>query len=113
MENENDFGENKEENDSDVEQNIFELIEDTGIIKKDTTSNTSNINYIVDGGYHLHIVVWDQASTYKEIIHLYQKYVNAHYGICTIVFHGYVPVPSTKEHEHTRRLIKSTIAPDM
>ena len=113
MESENDFGEDKEENDSDVEENIFEIIEDARIIKKYTTLDTSNINYVVDGGYHLHIVVWDQASTYKEVIHLYQKYVNAHYGKCTIVFRGYVPVPSTKDHEHTRRLMKSTIGPDM
>ena len=36
--------------------------------------------------------------------HLFQKYVNARYGNCTIVFDGYVPVPSTKDHEHTKRL---------
>ena len=83
------------------------------LIKKDTTSDTSNINYVVDGGYLLHRVVWDKASAYKEIIHLYQKYVNAHYGKCTIVFDGYVAVPSTKDHEHTRRLMKSTIAPNI
>ena len=27
--------------------------------------------------------------------------------------HGYVPVPSTIDHEHRRGLMKSTIAPDM
>ena len=43
---------------------------------------------------------------------MYQKYVNAHYGKCAIVFDGYVPVPSTKDQEHTR-LMKSTLAPDM
>ena len=42
---------------------------------------------------------------------MYQKYINAHYGKCTIVFDGSVPVPSTKDREHTR-LMKSTIAPD-
>ena len=42
-----------------------------------------------------------------------QKYVNAHYGKCTIVFDGSVPVPSTKDHEHTRSFMKSTIAPDV
>ena len=53
IESENEFGKDKE-NDSDVEQNIFEILEDTGINKKGTTSDTSNINYIVDGGYLLH-----------------------------------------------------------
>ena len=53
IESKNEFGKDKE-NDSDVEQNIFEILEDTGINKKDTTSDTSNINYIVDGGYLLH-----------------------------------------------------------
>ena len=81
----------------------------TGINKKDITSDTSNINYVVDGGYLLCRVVWDKASTYKELIHLCQKYVHAHYGKWTIVFDGYVLVPST----HTRRLMKFTIAPDM
>ena len=113
MESENEFSEDKEENDSDVEENIFETLEDTGINKKDTTLDASNINYVFDGSYLLHRVVWDKASIYKGIIHLYQKYVNAHYGKCTIVFDRCVPVPSTKNYKHTRRLMKSTIAPDM
>ena len=71
IESESEFGKYKEENDSDVEENVFEIVEDTGINKKDTTSDTSNINYVVDGGYLLHKVVWDKTSTYKKIIHLY------------------------------------------
>ena len=34
MESENEFGEDKEENDSDVKENILESLEDTGINKK-------------------------------------------------------------------------------
>ena len=34
MESENEFGEDKEENDADVEKHIFEILEDTGISKK-------------------------------------------------------------------------------
>ena len=56
IESENEFGKDKE-NDSDVEENIFEILEDTGINKKDTTSDTSNINYIVDGVVIFYIVV--------------------------------------------------------
>ena len=56
VESDNEFGEDKEKNDSDVEENIFEILEDTGINKKDTPSDTSSINYVVDGGYLLHIV---------------------------------------------------------
>ena len=113
MESENEFGEGKEENGSDVEDNIFEIFEDTRTYEKDTTSDTSHINYAVDGGYLLHRVVWDKVSTYKEIIHLYQKYVHALYEKYTIVFNEYVPVPSTKDHKHKKRLMKSIIAPDM
>ena len=113
MESGNGFGEDKEEGDSDVAEDIFEILEDTGINKKDTTSGTSNINYFVDGGYLLHRVEWDKASTYKEIIHLYPIYVNAHHGKCTKVLDGCVPVSSAKHHEHTRWVMKSTIAPDM
>ena len=113
MESKNEFGEDKEENDSDVEENIFEILEDTEIDRKDATSDTSNANYVVNSGYLLHRVVWDKASTYKEIIHLCQMYVNALYGKCTIVFDECISVPSTKDHEHTRRLMKCTIAPDM
>ena len=113
MESGNGFGEDKEEGDSDVAEDIFEILEDTGINKKDTTSGTSNINYFVDGGYLLHRVEWDKASTYKEIIHLYPIYVNAHYGKCTKVLDGCVPVSSAIHHEHTRWVMKSTIAPDM
>ena len=40
MESENEFGEDKEENDSDVGKNIYEILEDTGINKKDTTLKT-------------------------------------------------------------------------
>ena len=51
MESGNGFGKDKEEGDSDVAEDIFEILEDTGINKKDTTSGTSNINYFLDGGY--------------------------------------------------------------
>ena len=34
MESENEFDEDKEENNSDVDENIFEILEDTGINKK-------------------------------------------------------------------------------
>ena len=34
MESESEFGKYKEENDSDVEENVFEIVEDTGINKK-------------------------------------------------------------------------------
>ena len=112
MESENEFGEDKEENYSDVGKNIYEILEDTGINKKNTTLETSKINYVVDGAYLLHRVVWDKGSTYKEIIHLHQKYVNAPYEKCTIVFGGYVPVPSTKDkidkiHHCTRQISRT------
>ena len=66
MESENELGKDNEENDAHVEENIFEILEDNGINKKDITSNTSNINYVVDGGYLLHSVVWDKPQHTKR-----------------------------------------------
>ena len=62
----NELGKDKEENDAHVKENIFEILEDNVINKKDITSNTSNINYVVDGGYLLHSVIWDKPQHTKR-----------------------------------------------
>lgn len=69
--------------------------------------------YVIDGGYLLRRVVWDKMSTYGEIIRKYQDYVRSRYGTSTVIFDGYEDGPSTKDHEHSRRLMGSTVAPNV
>ena len=47
MESKNEFDDDKEESYSDTEENIFEVLEDTGINKKGTTSDTSYITLLM------------------------------------------------------------------
>lgn len=39
----------------------------------------SNFINVVDGGYLLHRVVWQQQETYAEVIQKYVKYVEKYY----------------------------------
>ena len=68
--------------------------------------------YVIDGGYLLHRVVWDKQSTYREIIQKYINHVESHYQKSSIVFDGYQDGPSTKDHEHGQRAMKSKKSPD-
>ena len=68
--------------------------------------------YVTDGGYLLHRVVWDKQSTYREIIQKYINHVESHYQKSSIVFDGYQDGPSTKDHEHGQRTMKSKKSPD-
>ena len=51
--------------------------------------------------------------TYNEIIQKYINYVQSRYGKCVVIFDGYQDGPSTKDHEHRRRLMKVVISPDV
>ena len=59
------------------------------------------------------IAMPNKQSTYQEIIQKYINYVESYYGKCSIVFDGYQDGPSTKDHEHTRRTMKSKRSPDV
>ena len=69
--------------------------------------------YFIDGGYLLRRVVSDKQSTYHEVIQKYINYVESHYGKRSIVFDGYQDGPSTKDHEHARRTMKSKKSPNV
>ena len=71
--------------------------------------------YVIDGGYLLHRVVWDKQSTYQEIIQKYTNYVDLHRIMekSNIVFDGYQDGPSTEDHGHARRTMKSKKSPDV
>ena len=68
--------------------------------------------YVLDGGALLHRVFW-HTGTYMDIVQQYLTYVKTKYGICSIIFDGY-QMPSTKDHEHSRRRAKThLICPDV
>ena len=78
-----------------------------------TTRLLPESNIVLDGGALLHKVVWRPNSSYKEMIQQYRSYVKNKYGICTIVFDGYGYGPSTKDHEHQRRIHNSKKSPEI
>lgn len=53
------------------------------------------------------VTQWDKFSTYGEIVQKYLSYLRSRYGICSVVFDGYLDGPSTKDHKHFRRKKKA------
>ena len=66
---------------------------------------------MVDGGYLLHVVHWNEGSSYAQVAQQYVSYVLRHYGSSSVVvFDGY-GTSSIKDQEHQRRAHK--FAPDI
>ena len=59
--------------------------------------------FVLDGGALLHRIIWHHGLTFKEICHVYIKYVLCKYGKCVIVFDGYSEQHSVKDMTHLRR----------
>src|SRR6478609_858755 len=65
--------------------------------------------YVVDGGWLLHKVKWQQSGLYADTLKQYAGFIRAHFGdSVTIVFDGYNNGPSIKDHEHNRRSVKTS-----
>lgn len=48
-----------------------------------------NCLYVVDGGYLLHRVKWNQGDTFKSIVQMYLQYLKKHFGEhIVVVFDG-------------------------
>ena len=63
---------------------------------------------VIDGGALLHRVKWAKKAAYKDIVEQYVCYIQTRYGGSScIVFDGYGYSPSTKDHEHQRRIRKT------
>ena len=60
---------------------------------------------VVDGGFLLHHLHWPENVTFGELLNHCVASIRSKYGSCHIVFDGY-KIPSTKDHEHSRRSIK-------
>ncbi len=46
----------------------------------DTPALPGDVQYLLDGGEHLHRIPWNRDSTYDEICQQYCRYVEYHYG---------------------------------
>ena len=83
------------------------------------TSATPNqcvaLQYVVDGGCLLRKVRWVKGSPFAVVVTNYSTFIAKHFGSSvSIVFDGYSSIPTTKDHEHSRRVSKvSRIAPEV
>jgi len=75
---------------------------------KACASSNKTSAFVIDGGWLVHKVKWQSCCTYAELAELYVNYVGRHFGHrVTVVFDGYGNEPTIKDHEHTRRSVKS------
>ncbi|KAI4804491.1 hypothetical protein KUCAC02_026117 [Chaenocephalus aceratus] len=81
-------------------------------------TNQSCSTLVVDGGWLLYMVKWEQGQTWQEIVNSYLSYVQCigrRSQKTIVVFDGYSRSP--KDHDHIRRTKKSCcdlqIRPDM
>ena len=83
----------------------------TKVLKNKIPSRHTNVlatDYVLDGGALLHRVRWLPNSTYNDIISQYQMHINMKFCCCHIVFDGYTNGVSIKDHEHQRRMGKTS-----
>jgi hypothetical protein len=71
--------------------------------------------FVIDGGCLLHRVRWTRGTVAGDIMHLYVRYIDCHFGKSSVVvFDGYDVGMTVKDHEHMRRAGKvSRIAADV
>ncbi|GFO36678.1 hypothetical protein PoB_006318300 [Plakobranchus ocellatus] len=72
-------------------------------MKKDIVDETSEIEYVLDGGLLLHRIPWRRSDTFAAIGQTYVEYVQRRYMKPRVVFDGYNDGPSTKDATHLRR----------
>ena len=76
-------------------------------VESSNVNNAMDAVSVIDGGYLLHVVHWNDGYTYADVAGQYIMYVDRHYGRSSvIVFDGYGNGPSTKDQEHQRRTHK-------
>ena len=71
-------------------------------------TNVLATDYVLDGGTLLHRIRWLPNSTYNDLMSQYQTQINMKFDHCHIVFHGYTNGESIKDHEHQRRMGKTS-----
>ncbi|GBM74189.1 hypothetical protein AVEN_104812-1 [Araneus ventricosus] len=72
--------------------------------------NTESSVYIIDGGYLLHIIIWNRGSTFSSVCDNYATYVRTKYkSTALVIFDGYPEnetIGSTKCAKRARRTRK-------
>jgi hypothetical protein len=77
-----------------------------------TVSSIAADHTVIDGGWLLHKVKWQQGGLHRDTIGQYERYILQHFGLnVTVIFDGYDSGPNTKDYEHMRRAAKC--APDI
>lgn len=77
--------------------------------------NNANATYIIDGGFLLHRVVWDNDETFNVIFDKYVQYVRRHFGPeVTVIFDGYDDCTmNVKAAEQRRRTLATSSSSDV
>ena len=70
------------------------------MMPSDIPAPSGDVQYILDSGALLHIIIWNRGMTYHDICPVYTKYFRSHYGRGVVVFDGYLEGPSTKDGTH-------------
>jgi len=88
---------------------LFSHVTDTVM----TEVTSSDVCYVIDGGFLLHKVVWKKGETFLSISERYVQYIETHYRHLVIVFDGYpenISKMSTKTADRLRRSTQSISA---
>lgn len=85
---------------------LYKSLKSTAFMKPDP----SEYNYVIDGGFLLHKVIWRKDVTFERIFEDYSAYICKHYSSnATIVFDGYnTNNLGVKSYERYRRVRKKT-----
>ena len=104
-----------QEVEDDIDEDHIDSIDELDDFINISSSTTASLTtkYVIDEGYLLRRVVWGKNITFREIIDKYLSYVGSRYIQCTIAFDSYCDGLSTKDHEHFRRNLKSSVSLDM
>lgn len=54
---------------------INKLVSDSELV-----TLSSNVVYVIDGGFLLHKIVWPKLCSIKDILNIYKNYITKHYG---------------------------------
>lgn len=91
---------------------------DKSRLARELTKSATNVDrpksctVVIDGGWLLHKVKWQQGGVYADVVQQYVGYIHSHFGQNVfIVFDDYMNGPRTKDHEHLKRAVEA--APDI
>ena len=57
--------------------------------KANSTTLPEGAQFVLDGGFLLHRIIWNRGSTFESIHNAYTNYVNCKHGKPVVLFDGY------------------------